>query len=74
MRSLTSLRSSFFNQECDEANYHYIEYGGRSLEDFTLEDFRPMWRRAHTKALDWHRAANTIWNPETKQWEYHDHK
>jgi hypothetical protein len=62
LRSLASVQSYYFRERL--AGVY-----PSALEHYTLEDFRPLWREAKCKALEWRRAATNRWNHETKQWE-----
>lgn len=61
LRSHVSVRSYYFRELCLQHE--------RWLEDYTLADFRPLWRAANRSAVEWRRCATNIWNHSTKQWE-----
>jgi hypothetical protein len=61
LRSLTNVRSYYFRKAIAERDYEQREFGGRSLDDYCLDDFRPIWRNAKTEALIWQRRATTLW-------------
>lgn len=62
-RTLASVRSYFFRE-------HLADWGGKA-EEFTLADFRCVWKVADRKAREWKRASSNRWNPQTQQWEQH---
>ena len=52
IRSLSSVRSYYFREAI----------AGRTkaqLERYSLEDYRYLWRKTHTQAVEWRRRATT---------------
>lgn len=66
--SFNSVRSYFFRAEIAERDREQREYGGRSLEDYDLEDFRALFARATSRAIDWDRARDNRWDAQTRAW------
>lgn len=56
-RSFNSVRSYFFREQCARIDREQREYGGRALEDYTLDDFRAI-RFAATSAAVRHIQAS----------------
>lgn len=61
LRSHVSVRSYYFRELCAKHDPF--------LGDYTLEDFRPLWRQADAEARTWLRRATNRWNDQTKRWE-----
>jgi hypothetical protein len=60
-RSLESVRSYYFRAHCAQIDRDQREYGGRSLDDYTLEDFRIIFAAATSQAIAWKRSALRPW-------------
>ena len=71
-RRFNSTRSYYFREIIAVEDIERREYGGgKSLDDYTLSDFRDAWSEATRLATETRRRANNRWNHATQQWEQH---
>jgi hypothetical protein len=67
-RSLASVTSYFFRAHCARIDREQREYGGRSLDDYTLEDFRIIHAAATSQAIDTVQRSLRRWDHQRKLW------
>lgn len=68
-RSFTSVRSYFFRAAIADIDREYRQYGGLSVDNLDLDDFRELFFSATSQAVDALTRATNRWNPETRAWE-----
>ena len=61
--SFADVRSYYFRQLVATHNREQRIYGGRHVDDYELENFRPLWKSANAAAHDTVRRATTLWRP-----------
>lgn len=69
MRSFNSVRQYFFRSHCAQIEREQREYGGRSLDDYRLDDFRIIHQAATSQAIDWLQAATNRYNHAARSWD-----
>jgi hypothetical protein len=63
-QTFVSARSYFFREALARYDLERAQYGGgRSLDAWTLEDFRLIHSEATSKAIDWRRSLRP-WRPQ----------
>jgi hypothetical protein len=67
-RTLADVTSYYFRAHCAQIDREQREYGGRSLDDYTLDDFRIIHAAATSQAVEHQRRANTRWDRQRNAW------
>lgn len=66
--TFANARQYYFREQIARIDREQREFGGRSLDDYDLDDFRRLYAIATSQAVEWRRQINNRYDRWRKTW------